>query len=75
MIVADTTKVETLFMSTFGNLSVGGGGPETDTNTQTETDTDTPTVSSSTEGDDVFKNMGTECTVSACKKTRVDSIK
>ncbi len=57
---AATAETETLFMSKFGNLSVGGGKEETDTGTQAETDTD---GRSSGEGDDVFKSMDTDCTV------------
>ena len=52
---AATAEAEALFMSKFGNLSVGGGGAETDTGPQA--------ASASAEGDDVFKSMDAECTV------------
>ena len=52
---AATAETEALFMSKFGNLSVGGGG--------TETDTGAETGSGSDEGEDVFKSMDAECTV------------
>ncbi len=46
-------KSQTLFMSKFGNLSVGGEG--------TETDTGTESGNGFGEGDDVFKSMTAEC--------------
>jgi ubiquitin C len=52
---AATAEAEALFMSKFGNLSVGGGGAETDTGAEAG--------SGSGEGHDVFKSMDTECTV------------
>jgi ubiquitin len=52
---AATAEAEALFMSKFGNLSVGGGGAETDTGAEAG--------SGSAEGDDVFKSMDAECTV------------
>jgi hypothetical protein len=45
-----------MFMSKFGNLSVGGGG---------ETDTGVEAGSGSGEADDVFKSMDAECGVHA----------
>ncbi len=50
-----TTETESLFLSKFGNLSVGQGGEETDTGTESG--------SGSGEGDDVFKSMDAECSV------------
>ena len=50
---AAAAEAEALFMSKFGNLSVGGGGAETDTGAQV--------ASASAEGDDVFKSMDAEC--------------
>jgi hypothetical protein len=52
---AATAEAEALFMSKFGNLSVGGGGAEADTGAEAG--------SGSGEGDDVFKSMDAECTV------------
>ena len=52
---AATAEAEALFMSKFGNLSVGGGGAETDTGAEAGSGPD--------EGDDVFKSMDAECTV------------
>ncbi len=52
---AATAEAEALFMSKFGNLSVGGGGAETDTGAEAG--------SGPGEGDDVFKSMDAECTV------------
>jgi large subunit ribosomal protein L40e len=52
---AATAEAEELFMSKFGNLSVGGGGVETDTRAEAG--------SGSGEGDDVFKSMDAECKV------------
>ena len=52
--IMSAAEAEALFMSKFGNLSVGGGGGETDTGTETG--------SASGEGD-VFKSMDAECTV------------
>ncbi len=52
---AATAETEALFMSKFGNLSVGGGGAETDTGAQA--------ASASAQGADVFKSMDAECTV------------
>ena len=51
--IMSAVETEALFMSKFGNLSVGGG----------ETDTGAEAVSGSGEGDDVFKSMDAECTV------------
>jgi hypothetical protein len=50
--VAATVEAEALFMSKFGNLSVGGGGAETDTGAEAG--------SGSGEGDNVFKSMDAE---------------
>jgi hypothetical protein len=50
---AATAEAEALFMSKFGNLSVGGGGAETDMGTKAG--------SGSGEGDDVFQSMDAEC--------------
>jgi hypothetical protein len=52
---AATAEAETLFMSKFGNLSVGGGGAETDTGAEAGSGPD--------EGDDVFKSMDAKCSV------------
>jgi hypothetical protein len=52
---AAPAEAASLFMSKFGNLSVGGGG--------TETDTGVEAGSGSDEADDVFKGMDAECTV------------
>ncbi len=52
---SEAYKAEALFMSKFGNLSVGGGGGETDTGAEAG--------SASGEGDDVFKSMDAECKV------------
>ncbi len=52
---AATAEAEALFMSKFGNLSVGGGGAETDTGEEAG--------SGSGESADVFKRMDAECTV------------
>ena len=52
---AATAEAEALFMSKFGNLSVGGGGAETDTGAEAG--------SGSGEGDDAFKSMDAECAV------------
>jgi len=52
---SEAYKAEALFMSKFGNLSVGGGGGETDTGAEAG--------SASGEGDDVFKSMDAECIV------------
>ena len=52
---AATAEAEALFMSKFGNLSVGGGEAETDTGAEAG--------SGSGEGDDVFKSMDAECAV------------
>jgi ubiquitin len=52
---AATAEAEALFMSTFGNLSIGGGGAETDTGAEAG--------SGFGEVDDVFKSMDAECTV------------
>jgi ubiquitin len=52
---AATAETEALFMSKFGNLTVGGGEAETDTAAQA--------TSSSAERDDVYKNMDAECSV------------
>ena len=52
---AATAEAEALFMSKFGNLSVGGGGGETDTGVEAG--------SASGEADDVFKSMDAECKV------------
>jgi hypothetical protein len=49
---AATAEAEALFMSKFGNLSVGGGGAETGTGAEAG--------SGSGEGDDVFKSMDAE---------------
>jgi ubiquitin C len=53
--IMSAAEAEALFMSKFGNLSVGGGGEETDTGAEAG--------SGSGEGDDVFKSMDAECTV------------
>jgi ubiquitin C len=52
---AATAETEALFLSKFGNLSVGGGGAQTDTGAEA--------CSRSGEGDDVFKSMDAECSV------------
>jgi ubiquitin len=52
---AATAEAEALFMSKFGNLSVGGGAAETGTGAEAG--------SASGEGDDVFKSMDAECIV------------
>jgi ubiquitin len=52
---AATAEAEALFMSKFGNLSVGGGGAETDTGAEAG--------SGPGQGDDVFKSMDSECIV------------
>jgi large subunit ribosomal protein L40e len=52
---AASAEAASLFMSKFGNLSVGGGGAETDTGAEAG--------SGPGEGDDVFKSMDVECTV------------
>jgi hypothetical protein len=53
--IMSAAEAEALFMSKFGNLSVGGGGGETDTGAEAG--------SGSGEGDNVFKSMDTECGV------------
>jgi ubiquitin len=50
-----TAEAEALFMSNFGNFSVGGGAAETDTGEEAGR--------GSGEGDDVFKSMDAECSV------------
>jgi hypothetical protein len=55
---AATAVAEALFMSKFGNLSVGGGGADS-----AETDTGAEAGSGSAENDDVCKCMDAECTV------------
>ena len=55
-----TGLAEELFMSKFGNLSVGGGGAETDTVAEAGRD--------SGEGDDLKAWM--QSVLSACKKAR-----
>jgi ubiquitin len=52
---AATAEAEALFMSKFGDLSVGRVGAETDTGAEAG--------SGSGEGDDVFKSMDAECCV------------
>jgi ubiquitin C len=52
---AASAEAASLFMSKFGNLSVGGGGGETDTGVEAG--------SASSEADDVFKSMDAECKV------------
>ena len=52
---AATAEAEALFMSKFGNLSVGGGAAETGMGAEAG--------SASGEGDDVFKSMDAECSV------------
>ena len=53
--IMSAAEAEALFMSKFGNLSVGRGGGETDTGAEAG--------SGSGEGDDVFKSMDAECIV------------
>jgi hypothetical protein len=53
--IMSAAEAEALFMSKFGNLSVGGEGGETDTGAEAGSD--------SGEVDDVFKSMVTEYTV------------
>jgi hypothetical protein len=53
---AATAETEALFMSKFGNLSVGGGGADS-----AETDTGAEAGSGSAENDDVFICMDAEC--------------
>jgi ubiquitin C len=53
---AATAEAEALFMSKFGNLSVGGGGADS-----AETDTGAEAGSGSAENDDVFICMDAEC--------------
>ncbi len=53
--IMSAAEAEALFMSKFGNLSVGGGGGETDTGAEAG--------SGPGEGDDVLKSMDAECTV------------
>ena len=57
---AATAEAEALFMSKFGNLSVGRGGGETDTGSETG--------SASGEVDDVFKSMDAEYCLHAGKQ-------
>ena len=52
---AASAEAVSLFMSKFGNLSVGGGGGETDMGVETG--------DSSVEVDDVFRSMDAECKV------------
>ena len=53
--IMSAAEAEALFMSKFGNLSVGGGGAEADTGAEAG--------SRSGEGDDVFRSMDAECVV------------
>ena len=50
-----TAETQTLCLSKFGNLSVGGGGAETDMGAETG--------NGPGEGDDVFQSMSAECIV------------
>jgi hypothetical protein len=52
---AASAEAASLFMSKFGNMSVGGGGGETDTVVEAG--------SASGEADDVFQSMDAECKV------------
>ena len=53
--IMSAAEAEALFMSKFGNLSVGRGGAETGTGAEAG--------SGCGEDDDVFKSMEAECTV------------
>jgi ubiquitin C len=60
---AAAAEAEALFMSKFGNLSVGGGAAETDTGAEAG--------SGPGEGDDVFKSMDAECQTVCMQESKV----